>query len=98
MNWVRAVIGVLVLWSGAAWGATLTWKPNQDPDVAGYRIYQCSQEPCTPDSGNASLLATLGKTTSFYIGSPAVRHHYFITAYDFFNQESDQSNVVTVMP
>lgn len=96
MNWVRAVIGVLVLWSGTAWGATLTWNPNPEPEVAGYRIYQCSQEPCTPDSGNASLLATLGKSTSFYLGSPAVTQYYFITAYDFFNQESDYSNVVAV--
>ena len=28
MNWVRAIAGVLVLWSSTAWGATLTWMPT----------------------------------------------------------------------
>jgi hypothetical protein len=29
MNWVRAIAGVLVLWSSTAWGATLTWNANR---------------------------------------------------------------------
>ena len=98
MNWVRVIAGVLVLWSGTAWGATLKWQPNHQPDVAGYRIYQCSQQPCTRASGHASLLATLGKTTSFHIGPPTGTQYYFITAYDFSNKESDHSNVVTFPP
>jgi hypothetical protein len=98
MNWVRAMVGVLVLWSSTAWGATLTWTPNHEVDVAGYRVYQCSQQPCTRTSGHASLLATLGKTTSFNIGTSAVPHYYFITAHDFSNKESDGSNVVIFPP
>jgi hypothetical protein len=76
----------------------LTWQPNHDPDLAGYRVYQCSQQPCTHSSGHVSLLATLGKTTSFNIGTPAVPHHYFVTAYDFANKESGHSNLVTFPP
>ena len=98
MNWARAFVGMLVLWSGFAWGATIAWNPLQDLDVAGYRIYQCSQQPCTPTSGHASLLATLGKTTRFQIGTPAGTHYYFITAYDFSNKESDSSNLVAFPP
>ena len=98
MNWVRAIAGVLVLWSSTAWGATLTWNPNREPDLAGYHVYQCSQQPCTRTSGHASLLVTLGKTTSFNIGTPASTHYYFITAYDFSNKESDYSNLVTFPP
>ena len=49
MNWVSALAGVLVLWTGTAWGATLTWNANGEPDLAGYRVYQCSLQPCTPD-------------------------------------------------
>src|SRR5262245_40609059 len=98
MNWGKAIVGVLVLWAGTAWGATLTWKPNHDPDLAGYRIYQCSQQPCTRKSGHASLLATLGKTTSFNIGTSVVPHYYFVTAYDFSNKESHGSNVVIFPP
>lgn len=65
MNWVRAIAAVLVLWSSTAWSATLTWTPISEPDLAGYRVYQCSQQPCTRASGKASSLATLGKVTSF---------------------------------
>src|SRR3977135_2568468 len=43
MNWVRAIVGVLVLWSSAAWGATLTWNANNEPDLAGYRVYQIGE-------------------------------------------------------
>jgi hypothetical protein len=98
MNWASALAGVLVLWAGTAWGATLTWKANQEPDLAGYRVYQCSLQPCTKSSGNASLLVTLGTGTSFNIGTPAVTQYYFITAYDFANKESSRSNVVTFTP
>ena len=98
MNWVRAITGVFVLWSSTAWGATLTWTANSEPDLAGYRVYQCSQEPCTRASGNASSLATLGAVTSFNIGTPAVTQYYFITAYDSANNESGRSNLVTFTP
>ncbi len=98
MNWIRAIAGVLVLWSSAAWGATLTWTANSEPDLAGYRVYQCSQQPCTRTSGNASSLATLGTATSFNIGTPAVTQYYFITAYDSANNESSASGLATYTP
>ncbi|NOT21435.1 MAG: BACON domain-containing protein, partial [Nitrospiraceae bacterium] len=98
MNWVRAIVGMFVLWSGAAWGATLTWTANSEPDLAGYRVYQCTQLPCTLTSGTASLLITLGKVTSFNIGTPTVTQYYFITAYDSATNESTTSNLATFTP
>ena len=98
MNWVRAIAAVLVLWSSTAWGATLTWTANSEPDLAGYRVYRCGQLPCTRASSNASLLVTLGTVTSFNIGTPAVTQYYFITAYDFANNESTESNIATFTP
>jgi hypothetical protein len=98
MNWARAITCLLVLLSSTAWGATLTWNANSESDLAGYRVYQCGQQPCTRTSGTASPLATLGKVTSFNIGTPAVIQYYFITAYDFTNRESDSSNLVTYTP
>jgi len=98
MNWVRAIAGVLVLWSSTAWAATLTWTANSEPDLAGYRVYQCSLQPCTKSSGNASLLVTLGTGTSFNIGTPAVTQYYFITAYDLADNESSVSNLATFTP
>ena len=98
MPWVRAIAIVFVLWSSTAWGAMLTWNSNSESDLAGYRVYQCSGQPCTRKSGRASLLATLGKVTSFDIGTPAVITYYFTTAYDFRNNESDPSNLATFLP
>ena len=98
MNWMRAIAGVLVLWSSTAWGATLTWNASVGPGLAGYNVYQCSLQPCTPSSGNASLLVTLGTVTSFNIGTPAVTEYYFVTAYDSVNLESSASNVATYTP
>ena len=98
MNWARAIAVVLVLGSTTAWGATLTWDADSAPDLAGYRVYQCSQQPCTPSSGKASLLATLGTVTSFNIGTPSATQYYFITAYDSSNNESSPSNLATFTP
>ncbi|HSS31092.1 MAG TPA: hypothetical protein VLL06_08750 [Nitrospiraceae bacterium] len=98
MNWVRAIAGMLVLWASTAESGMLTWSANGDPDLAGYRVYQCSLLPCTPSSGHATLLATLGKITSFNFGTPAVTQYYFITAYDSSNNESPMSNLGTFTP
>lgn len=98
MNCVKAIVGVLVLWSSTAWGATLTWNANSEPDLAGYRVYQCGRQPCTHTSGTASPLVTLGKVTNFNIGTPAVIQYYFITAYDIGNRESGSSNLATFIP
>jgi hypothetical protein len=98
MNWVKAITCVLVLWSSTAWGGPLAWNANSESDLAGYRVYQCTQQPCTLTSGKASTLATLGKVTSFNIGTPAATQYYFITAYDLANLESGASNLATFIP
>ena len=96
MNWVRVIAGVLALWSSVAGAATLTWNSNSEPDLAGYRVYQCTLLPCTKLSG--TLLVTLGTGTSFNIGTPAVTQYYVITAFDSANNESGSSNFVTFTP
>ena len=98
MNQVQLLTLVCVFWSSTAWSAMLTWNANSDPDLAGYRIYQCSQQPCTRASNTASPLVTLGQVTSFDIETPAVTQYYFITAYDLTNNESGESNVATFIP
>lgn len=98
MNWVRAVTGIIMLWSSTVWGATVTWTANSEPDLAGYRIYQCSLQPCTLSSGNASLLVTLGTVASFNIGTPSNTQYYFVTAHDFANNASAESNLATFTP
>lgn len=88
----------LSLCSSTAWPAALNWTANTDRDLAGYRVYQCTLLPCSRSSGTSSVLATLGPVTSLDIGSPAFVQYYFITAYDFSNNESRESSVVTYTP
>lgn len=98
MNRIAGTVLGLILAESVAWGATLTWDVNTESDLAGYRVYQCVQQPCGPAFGTATLLATLGKITSFSIGTPAVVQYYVVTAYDFANNESGQSNFTTYIP
>ncbi|MEQ1793820.1 MAG: hypothetical protein ABL970_06470, partial [Nitrospira sp.] len=98
MNWIQLLAMGLVLADSAAWGATLTWNANTDVDLAGYRVYQCSQLPCGRASGTATPLATLGRVTSFNIGTPAAVRYFVVTAYDLTNNESSESNVTTYTP
>ncbi|MFO0776438.1 MAG: hypothetical protein U0223_02390 [Nitrospira sp.] len=95
---VKTIATVLVFWSSAAWGAMLTWTASTGADVVGYRVYNCSQLPCAPSAGTASLLATVGTTTSFNIGTPAVTQYYVVTAYTSANLESGPSNTSTYTP
>ena len=99
MNWVRAIAGIIImLWSSTVWGATVTWTAGSEPDLAGYRLYQCSLQPCTLSSGNASLFVTLGTVASYNIGTPTTTQYYFVTAYDFANNASAESNLGTFTP
>jgi len=93
-----AIAVLFMLWGMPVWGAILEWKANSEHDIAGYHIYQCSSLPCTKTSGTGMLLATVGKVTSFNIGTPAVTEYYVITAYNFGNHESGPSNVATYFP
>lgn len=93
-----AVGSSVVLWSTVSPAATLTWNANTESDLAGYRVYQCTQLPCSRASGTASLLANLGTVTSLDIGTPTTVRHYVVTAYDFNNNESSESNVATYTP
>lgn len=89
---------LLFLGNASSHAATLMWTPNTESDLAGYRVYQCTQLPCSRAAGTASLLATLGTVTSLDIGTPTAVRHYVVTAYDFNNNESLESNVATYTP
>jgi hypothetical protein len=97
-RWSLALVGLLLLGSNPVGAATLSWNASTESDLAGYRVYQCSQLPCSKTAGTATLLATLGKVNSFNIGTPAVVQYYVLTAYDFSNNESSGSNVATYLP
>jgi hypothetical protein len=74
------------------------WDENREPDLAGYRVYQCTQQPCGRAYGTTTLFATLGRVTTLNIGTSVAARYYVVTAYDSVNNESAESNVVMVAP
>ncbi len=95
---MRMVALSLLFASPVAWGSTLSWDPDTAVDLAGYRIYRCSQQPCGRAQGTATLLSTVGKVTTYNIGAPATTQYFVITAFDTSNNESADSNVATYTP
>jgi hypothetical protein len=71
--------------------ATLTWSPNAETDLGGYKIYM----------GNAAGVygapVVLGKVTSYTAGNLQLGNTYYfaISAYDTSGNESPLSTVVT---
>lgn len=98
VKWACAIAGLLVVWSTPSWSASLAWNANAESDLAGYRVYRCSVSNCSRTSGTAALLATLGRVTSFNIGTPSTTQYYFLTAFDYAGNESRESAVVTYTP
>jgi len=73
--------------------ATLTWTPNTDPDLAGYKIYQA-----TASGAYGASLATVSAGTATYqaTGLAANTTYFFvITAYDSAGNESSFSDEVS---
>ncbi len=66
---------------------TLTWDPNSESDLAGYKIYNGNS------SGNYDTNIDVGNQTSYTIsGLVDGNAYYFVaTAYDFSGNESDYS-------
>ena len=98
---LRSITGwtaIILLTCDIAWCATLTWTPNIEPDLAGYRVYQCTSQPCGRANGTATLLATLGTVASFDIGVPSATRYYVVTAIDTANNESADSAVAIYSP
>lgn len=70
----------------------LTWSPNTESDLAGYRVYQGNQP------GQFNELLDVGLTTVAVIDSlsPGTTYYWFITAYNTAGMESLPSQTVSI--
>lgn len=69
----------------------LSWNPNPDIDLDGYRIYRA-------DSGNFNLIASVESNMTYYndhTGIPPKTFSYKVSAFDFNLNESGLSDAVT---
>ncbi|MFQ5899950.1 MAG: PKD domain-containing protein [Thermodesulfobacteriota bacterium] len=75
--------------AGAA-DVTLSWLPNSEPDIGGYRLYYGNS------SWNYTTVLDVGNITNYTITSMGPADYYFaLTAYDIYGNESDFSVEVT---
>ena len=81
--------------------AKLTWSPNQESDLAGYKLYYGESEGNYNGGGDQSSPTSTGKKTSQEITglTPGEDYFFTLTAVDFSGNESMPSQEVsTVMP
>lgn len=99
--WVLCLVAIAVLapvhtapaQSPATGALTLTWDTNQEPDLAGYRLYAS-----TSPGVYAAPIASLPKdvTTQQVTGLQLDTRYYFVvTAFDTSGNESEASNEVS---
>jgi hypothetical protein len=69
----------------------LAWDPNSEPDLEGYNVYH------QPDGGDWGLLKTTTDTTASHIVRYETVHYYYVTAFDFAENESDGSDTIRVV-
>lgn len=72
------------------YNVTLSWDPNTEPDLAGYKVYYGTS------SRNYTETIDVGNTTTYQITGLSEGTYYFaVTAYDTSNNESDFSEEVS---
>ena len=72
---------------------TLTWRPNTESDLAGYKVYRANSS----GAYGAAIAAIPGNTTSYTATGLQFNATYFfvVTAYDIAGNESAYSNEVS---
>ncbi len=86
--------------TGYAGTVTVSWDPNPEPDLAGYKIYLGRQS--RHDGGVYDGLVDVGNQTSFTFNNlddkfPGERIYFAVTAYDFSGNESAFSDEVSIV-
>lgn len=70
---------------------TVTWLPNTEPDLAGYRVYHGRA------SGSYEAFVSVADTVLVFRGLSAGRHFFAVTAYDDAGNESGFSEEVSAL-
>ncbi|MCD6115711.1 Ig-like domain-containing protein [bacterium] len=88
-----SIAGLLLLWAGSiAATLELSWQPNTEPDLAGYKIYYG-----TSGSGVYSIIIDVGNVNTYDLTGLSIGATYYlvVTAYDENGNESGYSEEVS---
>ena len=91
-NSPQQVLATLVVTEAQSSSVTLSWNPNSESDLAGYRVYAGTV------SGSYGNPVDMGNVTTFQIVnlSPGQTYHFAVTAYDSSGNESGFSNEASI--
>ena len=90
------LIGLLLLlgvpMAAQADSVSLTWNPNTEPDLAGYKLYMGTSP------GSYSQIFDVGHVTSYTVSTLVLGETYYfaLTAYDIYANESGFSPEVNI--
>ena len=90
-NTPQQVLATLAITAPASTKAKLTWDPNAESDLAGYKVYVGTA------SGTYGAPVDVGKVTTFDVInlSKGQTYYFAVTAYDTSNNQSGYSNGVS---
>ncbi len=90
-NWASAALLFCGAIAGPARAVSLQWDPNQEPDLAGYRVHVVHVAAASTNIVEAGL------TNSAAVNglAPGQAYRFFVTAYNVDGIESDPSNEVS---
>ncbi len=82
--------------TAATAAAVMAWDQNNEPDMAGYRVYRA-----TGPGAYGAPVASLSPLASSYSATnlqPGTTYYFVVTAYDTTGNESPRSNELVVTP
>ncbi len=90
------IVGTVIFSCSSVFALTLSWNPNSESDLAGYRIYRSD----TPDGqtikdGSHIYQIPVGTESVNLDGTPEGKFYWIATAFDTSNNESGKSNEVS---
>jgi len=98
MAFVLAVI-LLCYVNAKAGEVKLTWDPNSESDLAGYKVQQSTDNAMVSPTVIDLPLATLADVSApqfNYLSLPDGTYYFTVTAYDNADNESGPSNKVSI--
>jgi len=90
------LVGLLLLlgvpMAAQADSVSLTWNPNTEPDLAGYKLHMGTSP------GSYSQIIDVGHVTSYTVSSlvPGDTYYFSLTAYDIYANESGFSTEMSI--
>ena len=88
--------------TASSYSVKIGWDSNSEPDLEGYKLYNRERSPCPPYNhvdtySEMDLINPLYPVVKIIDLDKNITYYFVITAYDTSGNESDFSNVVSIL-